>query len=56
MNADEDKELANRFEIHGYPTLKFFPAGHPDAPEVYQGERSAEALTNWLNEKMGPFL
>ena len=40
----------------GLDTLKFFPAGHPDAPEVYQGERSAEALTNWLNEKMGTLL
>ena len=53
VNADEDKELASRFEIHGYPTLKFFPAGHPDAPEMYQGERTAEALTNWLNDKIG---
>ena len=53
VNADEDRELASRFEIKGYPTLKFFPAGHADAPEDFRGERSAEGLTNWLNERIG---
>jgi len=27
VDADQHKELAARFDVHGYPTLKFFPKG-----------------------------
>ena len=27
VNADEHKELASRFGVKGFPTLKWFPAG-----------------------------
>lgn len=53
VNADEDKDLAQRFEIRGYPTLKFFPAGESQEPIVFKGERSAAGLVEWTNEKLG---
>lgn len=55
VNADEDRELSQRFEIKGYPTLKFFPAENPQEPILYKGERSAAALVEWVNEKLGIF-
>lgn len=29
MNADAHRELGTRFEVHGFPTIKFFPRGKP---------------------------
>ena len=55
VNADEDRELSQRFEIKGYHTLKFFPAENPQEPILYKGERSAAALVEWVNEKLGIF-
>ena len=53
MNADAETELAHRFEIRGYPTLKFFPAGENQEPVLFKGERSASGLVEWVNEKIG---
>ena len=53
MNADEQTELAQRFEIRGYPTLKFFPAGESQEPVLFKGERTAAGLVEWVNEKLG---
>ena len=53
VNADEDRILAERFEIAGFPTLKFFPAGAADAPEDYEGGRTAMDLVRYTNEKIG---
>ncbi|RYY87894.1 hypothetical protein EON63_03255 [archaeon] len=38
--------------MQGYPTLKFFPAGSAE-PEDYQGERTAQAITDFINSKAG---
>lgn len=53
VDADADKELAERFEIHGFPTLKFFPAGEKVEFEDYKSDRSLDALVNFVNEKVG---
>ena len=55
VDADADRVLADRFEIHGYPTLKFFPAGEKVEAEDYKGDRSLDALVNFMNEKAGRF-
>jgi protein disulfide-isomerase A6 len=34
VDADAHKELGNRFSVHGYPTLKWFPKGET-TPEEY---------------------
>ena len=33
----------------------FFPAENPQEPILYKGERSAAALVEWVNEKLGIF-
>lgn len=53
VNADAEKELGQRFEIKGYPTLKFFPAGESQEPVLFKGERTAAGLVEWVNEKLG---
>ena len=55
VNADEDRVLAERFEIQGFPTLKFFPAGETVETVDYKEERSAEAIIKFINERAGSF-
>ena len=52
VDATEEPELASRFEISGYPTLKFFPAGSADA-EAYEGQREVEAMVDFINLRAG---
>jgi protein disulfide-isomerase A6 len=52
VDATEHGELADRFGVTGYPTLKFFPADSKD-PVDYQGEREVGAMTEFLNEHAG---
>jgi protein disulfide-isomerase A6 len=54
-DAPNAKGTCNRFHVTGYPTLKFFPKGTSTDADVvaYNGGRSEEALTSFLNEKCG---
>lgn len=51
VDATEAKELASRFEIKGFPTLKWFVGG--EATE-YTGGRTADEIVNWVKKKSGP--
>lgn len=45
VNADEHKELAGRYAVRGYPTIKIFGA-NKQKPEDYNGARSAQGLVD----------
>ncbi|KAI6099775.1 endoplasmic reticulum protein ERp29, C-terminal domain-containing protein [Pisolithus sp. B1] len=47
-----NKELAGRYGVASYPTIKFFPRGGKEV-EDYEGARTEEAFVNFLNEKCG---
>jgi len=51
VDATQETQLAEEFEVRGYPTLKFFING---SPIEYNGGRTAEQLKNWLLKKTGP--
>ena len=51
VDATENAELAERFGVEGYPTLKFFVDGKPTD---YQGDREGEAIENFINKKLSP--
>lgn len=52
VNADDHKDLASRFGVRGYPTLKYFPAGSLE-PEDYNGGRTADDFVSFINGKAG---
>jgi len=52
VDADKHKELGSRFDVHGFPTLKFFPKGS-STPEDYNGGREADDIISFVNGKAG---
>jgi protein disulfide-isomerase A1 len=51
VDATIETELAEEYEVKGYPTLKFYRKGtHID----YSGGRKAEDIVNWVTKRTGP--
>lgn len=55
VDATESGELADRYGVSGYPTLKFFPADAAKNPISYDGEREVPALVDFLNQAAGTY-
>jgi len=51
VDATVDRELAQKFDVKGYPTLKFFVDG---VTVDYTGGRTQEEILSWLKKKTGP--
>lgn len=51
VDATEEDELAQKFEVQGFPTVLFFVDG---AHKPYPGGRTKEAIVTWVKKKVGP--
>ncbi|XP_065503995.1 LOW QUALITY PROTEIN: protein disulfide-isomerase [Caloenas nicobarica] len=54
VDATEEAELAQRFGVRGYPTIKFFRNGDQAAPKEYTAGREADDIVSWLKKRTGP--
>ncbi|CAM8927469.1 unnamed protein product [Rhodiola kirilowii] len=52
LDADKHKDLAEKYGVSGYPTLKFFPKNNK-AGEDYDGGRDVEDFVSFINKKCG---
>ncbi|XP_060944685.1 protein disulfide-isomerase A2 [Limanda limanda] len=53
VDAAVEKELAEEFEIGGFPTLKLFIDGGRK-PVDFTGKRTAEGIVQWMKRRSGP--
>ena len=50
VDATVQKQIADKYKIQGFPTIKFFPPGGAE-PEDYNGGRTSDAIVSYCNEK-----
>ncbi|KAJ1921713.1 hypothetical protein H4219_000446 [Mycoemilia scoparia] len=53
LDADEHRDLGTRFDIKGFPTIKWFPKGETKDPEDYNGGRDLDSFASFVKEKTG---
>ena len=53
VDATVDNDLAQRFGVEGFPTLKFFKKNADNAME-FGGGRTADDIVAWMTKKTGP--
>jgi len=51
VDCTVEKELGNRFDVQGYPTLKLFKDG---VPADYDGPREEKGIVNYMKERSDP--
>ena len=51
VDATVQKELAEKYQVQGFPTLKYFVDGEPID---YSGAREENDIYNWIQKKNGP--
>jgi len=55
VDATQFPDLAQRYGIKGYPTIKYFPAGPKLDAEEYNGGRTAGDIVQWVEAKAESF-
>ncbi|KAF5744706.1 protein disulfide isomerase-like 1-4 [Tripterygium wilfordii] len=51
VDATEENELAQEYDVQGFPTVHFFIDG---VHKPYPGQRTKDAIVTWIKKKTGP--
>lgn len=51
VDATEENDLGQKYEIQGFPTVLFFIDG---VHKPYTGQRTKDAIVTWIKKKIGP--
>eukprot|EP00897_Mesotaenium_endlicherianum_P007810 jgi/Mesen1/7057/ME000369S06382 len=55
LDADAHKDLAGRFGVAGFPTIKYFSKVDKEEGENYEGGRTLDDMVKYINQKAGKF-
>ena len=52
-NCEENKDIAKKHNIDGFPTIKYFPNGLNDSSSaiVYENERDLQSIKDFINKQ-----
>lgn len=50
VDATQAQELAQKYGVQGYPTIKAFPPGPKKGPQDYNGPREAAGIVDYATE------
>ncbi|KAI3721418.1 hypothetical protein L2E82_32429 [Cichorium intybus] len=53
IHAEQENELAQKYNVEGYPTVFFFIDG---VHKSYNGAKNKDAIVTWVKKKIGPGL
>uniref|UniRef100_A0A1I8B216 protein disulfide-isomerase n=1 Tax=Meloidogyne hapla TaxID=6305 RepID=A0A1I8B216_MELHA len=58
LDATVHTVIANRFDVRGFPTIKFFPAGGKSFSDAldYDGGRTTSDIVQWANDRVAEHL
>lgn len=51
IDATEENELAQKYDVQGFPTIYFFIDGDH---KPYPGQRTQDAIVTWIKKRIGP--
>ncbi|XP_071032064.1 protein disulfide-isomerase A2-like [Oncorhynchus clarkii lewisi] len=54
VDAAEEKELAEEFDVGSFPTIKLFTNGDRNNPIDFTGKRTVQGIVQWLKRRSGP--
>eukprot|EP00484_Ammonia_sp_Unknown_P009401 CAMPEP_0197072014 /NCGR_PEP_ID=MMETSP1384-20130603/209877_1 /TAXON_ID=29189 /ORGANISM="Ammonia sp." /LENGTH=672 /DNA_ID=CAMNT_0042510827 /DNA_START=72 /DNA_END=2091 /DNA_ORIENTATION=- len=54
VDATVEEDLAGKYDIGGFPTLKFFTGGDVENPTDYSGGRSESTIIQWVRTRSMP--
>ena len=52
IDASTYQDIGTKYEVQGFPTIKYFAKGGTTAAE-YDGGRTADTIIDWVNKKVG---
>ena len=51
VNCDENKDIAKKHGIDGFPTIKYFSTGMGKSGKVYDGNRDLQSIKTFINNQ-----
>lgn len=53
INCEDDKEIAKKHKVDGYPTIKYFPhgLGNANSSVIYNNDRDLDSFKSFINKQ-----
>lgn len=55
LNAEQNKQIASKYGVRGFPTIRIFPPGNKSSSEEWDGPREASGIVSTALEKLEKF-
>lgn len=53
IDASAERDVGTKYDVSGFPTIKWFPKGEDKVPEPYESAREVKDFVDFINQKAG---